>query len=76
MGHVEAEQRRLQSQVERMRSEIENDGESIVGCEELEVLCADMVVESSQWHVIAGIAISERWSFTFFPNGDVRFAKL
>jgi hypothetical protein len=44
-------------------------------CEELRVLCADVVLVSNQWGAIAKIAINEGWSFTFFPDRSVRFAK-
>ena len=66
----------LKSQVERIRREVKDTGESIVGCEELRVLCADDVAVSDQWDAIAKIALNERWSFTFFPDGSVRFAPL
>jgi hypothetical protein len=66
----------LKSQIERVRQEIQEHGESTVGCEELRVLCLDEVPPSSQWNAIARIAKSEGWSFAFFPNGGVQFAKL
>jgi hypothetical protein len=72
---VQRERPTLKSQVERIRHEIQEYGESIVGCEELRVLCVNEASESGQWNVIAQIAISEGWSFTFFPDGSVRFAK-
>jgi hypothetical protein len=66
----------LKSQIERVRQEIQEHGGSTVGCEELRVLCLDEVPASSQWDAIARIAKSEGWSFAFFPNGSVQFAKL
>jgi hypothetical protein len=66
----------LQAQIERMRAAIEAMGESIVTCDELLVLCEDEVLASNQWNAIARIAIEEEWSFTYFPDGSVRFAKL
>ncbi len=66
----------LKSQVENVRHEIHECGESVVGCEELRVLCPDEVLTSNQWDAIAKIAISEGWSFTYLPDGSVRFAKL
>lgn len=66
----------LKSQVEMVRQEIQEYGESVVGCAELRVLCPDEVPASTQWNVIARIAKSEGWSFTYFPNGSVGFAKL
>lgn len=62
----------LKSQVQRIRDEIHGCGESIVDREQLYVLCP----ESSRWNEIAKIAMVEGWSFTFFPNGSIRLAKL
>jgi len=66
----------LESQVETVRQEIQDYGESVVGCEELRVLCPDEVPESTQWNAIAKIAKIENWSFTYCPDGSVSFAKL
>ena len=63
----------LNSQVIAIREEILACGESIANCAKLLVLCPEVAI-SGQWGEIAKIAISARWSFTFFPNGDVRFA--
>ena len=65
----------LKSQVEKIRKEIQEYGESIVGCDALRVLCLDEIAQSGQWEAIAKISIIEGWSFTFFPNGSIRFAK-
>jgi hypothetical protein len=70
-----AEEAMLNSQVATIREEIRTCGESIANCAKLLVLCPEVAV-SGQWGEIAKIAINERWSFTFFPNGDVRFAPL
>jgi hypothetical protein len=72
---VQHERPTLKSQVEKIRNEIQEYGESIVGCDELRVLCLDEIAQSGQWEAIAKISIIEGWSFTFFPNGSVRFAK-
>ena len=66
----------LKSQVETVRQEIQEYGESVVGCAELRVLCPDEVPASTQWNAIARIAKSENWSFTYCPDGCVSFAKL
>lgn len=66
----------LISQVEMVRQEIEEYGESVVGCEELRVLCPGEVPVSTQWNAIARIAKSEGWSFTYLANGSVAFASL
>jgi hypothetical protein len=66
----------LESQIETIRGEIQEHGESLVGCEELRVLCPDEVPVINQWNAIAKIARSEKWSFTYFANGSVAFANL
>ena len=58
-----------------IRDEILSQGESIASCGKLLLLCPDVAI-SGQWGEIAKIAIVEKWSFSFFPNGDVRFANL
>ena len=63
----------LDAYVRRIRREIEEAGEAIVGEGELEA-CAG--ASRGQWDVLATMAIEEGWTFTFFPNGSVRFAKL
>lgn len=59
-----------------MRSEIEQSGESLLEPGELNLLCQGEISEDHRWKTIAEIAINEGWSFTFFPNDSVRFAKL
>jgi hypothetical protein len=70
-----AEEAMINSQVATIREEIRTHGESIANRARLLVLCPDVAI-SGQWGEIAKIAIAEHWSFTFFPNGDVRFAAL
>ena len=65
----------LNAQVAVIREEILRYGESVANCPKLLVLCPDVSI-SGQWGEIAKIAIAERWSFSFYPNGDVRFANL
>jgi hypothetical protein len=65
----------MNSQVATIRAEIMTHGESIANCAKLLALCPEVAI-SGQWGEIAKIAIAENWSFTFFPNGDVRFAAL
>ena len=65
----------LNTQVTAIREEILAYGESIANCANLLVLCPDVSI-SGQWGEIAKVAIAEHWSFSFFPNGDVRFANL
>ena len=59
-----------------MRAEIEQSGESLLGRGELNLLCMGEISEDHRWNVIAQIAINEGWSFTFFPDDSVRFAKM
>jgi hypothetical protein len=65
----------LNTQVDTIRSEILAKGESIATCGKLLLLCPHVAI-SGQWAEIAKIAIAERWSFSYFPNGDVCFANL
>jgi hypothetical protein len=59
----------------KIRHEIEQYGEALISEPELRALSGESS-ERGQWNVIAAMAITERWSFTFFPNGGIRFAKL
>jgi len=59
-----------------MRSEIEASGESLLEPGEFSLLFQDEISEDYRWKTIAEIAINEGWSFTFFPDDSVRFAKL
>ena len=65
----------VEPQVQRIRAEIEQSGESILQQTDLTALCRSEISEY-RWNVLAKIAISEGWSFTFFPDGRVRFARL
>ena len=67
---------RVELQIQKMREELEHFGESILTSKEITALCQNKVVGEGQWNRIAKVAISEHWSFTFFPDGRVRFAKL
>lgn len=69
------EQPQLKAQVQRIRADIERDGESFVGCEELRMLCPEEGSLKTQFEHICDLARQESWSFTFFPSGEVRFAK-
>ena len=61
------------TQIEKMRSDIRQFGESRVGCEELSLLCSD--VSAMQEKIgIEAIAEYEGWSFQYLPDGHVRFA--
>jgi hypothetical protein len=61
------------TQVEKIRSEIRQFGESRVGCEELSLLCSD--VSAMQEKIgIEQIAEYEGWSFQYLLDGHVRFA--
>lgn len=75
-GFVQREPSTRKSQIEKIRDAIQESGECIVSREQLRMLCAEGESASGQWNAIAKIAIDESWSFTFFPDGRVRFAKL
>ncbi|MDP9004999.1 MAG: hypothetical protein M3N12_09460 [Verrucomicrobiota bacterium] len=70
-----SQQEILDAQITRIKEEILASGESIADCDKLLLLCSRVAI-SGQWSEIAKIAIAQQWSFTFFPNGDVRFANL
>jgi len=59
-----------------MRAEIEQLGETLIKPGELNLLCRGEILEGGQWKIVAEIAVNEGWSFTFFPDDSVRFAKL
>ena len=68
--------RAVDPRVQRMRAEIEQSGETLLEPGELNLLCRDEVLDRDQWKTVAEIALNEGWSFTFFPDDSVRFAKL
>lgn len=68
--------RAVHPRIQEMRSEIERSGESLLEPGELSLLCQGEVSEDCRWTTVAEIAINEGWSFTFFPDDSVRFAKL
>lgn len=59
-----------------MRAEIEQSGETLLEFSELNLLCRGEILERDRWKVVVEIAINEGWSFSFFPDGSVRFSKL
>jgi len=59
-----------------MRAEIERSGETLLDPGELNLLCCGEIPDGHRWKMVAEIAIDEGWSFTFFPDDSVRFAKL
>jgi hypothetical protein len=65
----------LKTQLEKMRSEIRDTGESLFPCERLHLLFPETLA-SGHWDAISKMAMTEGWSFTFLPNGSVSFARL
>jgi len=59
-----------------MRAEIEQVGETLLEPGELNLLRLGEISEDHRWNMISEIAINEGWSFTFFADDTVRFAKL
>ena len=68
--------RAVHPRVQKMRAEIEQAGETLLEPGELNLLCRGELSEDHRWNTIAEIAINEGWSFTFFPDDSVLFAKL
>jgi len=66
----------IAAQVDKIRAEIRQHGESRVGCEELRLLCPDKVSDAEGLSGIAEIAEWERWTFEYLPDGSVRFSNL
>jgi hypothetical protein len=66
----------VENQLATIRDAIAQMGEITVPCAELNTLCPDAVLPSGKWSAIAVVAMSEHWSFTLHPNGDVCFAAL
>ena len=62
--------------IQRMRTEIEQAGETLLDPKELDLLPGDHSSDDPRWQAIVEIASREGWSFTFFPDDRVRFAKL
>jgi hypothetical protein len=63
-----------ESYVDNLRQKIEERGECIVSGVEVRALWAEDLAAADTWNAIAQLAIAEHWSFTFFPDGSVRFA--
>jgi hypothetical protein len=63
------------TQVDKIRSEIQQFGESRVGCDELVLLCSD-VTAAQEKIGIEQIAEYEHWTFQYLPDGHVRFSSL
>jgi hypothetical protein len=66
----------IAAQVDKIRAEIRQHGESRVGCEESSLLCPDEVSNAQELNGIAQIAEWERWTFEYLPDGSVRFMSL
>ena len=70
------EQPGIAAQVDKIRAEIRQHGESRVGCHELSLLCPNEVSNAQELNGIAQIAEWERWTFEYLPDGSVRFTNL
>jgi hypothetical protein len=60
--------------VDKIRQEIGERGSYVVTRTEARMLW-DGLSAGDGWNAIAGLAIAEHWSFTFLPDGSVRFAE-
>jgi len=65
----------LKTQLEKIRGEIRDTGESLFSCERLHLLFPETSA-SGHWDAISKMAMTEGWSFTFLRNGSVCFARL
>jgi hypothetical protein len=66
----------IAAQVDKIRAEIRQYGESYVGKDELFLLCPDEVSNAQELIGISEIAEWERWTFEYLPSGSVRFSNL
>ena len=64
------------AQVDQIRAEIREHGESYVGKDELFLLCPDEISNAQELIGISEIAEWERWTFEYLPSGNVRFTSL
>jgi len=64
------------SQVDKIRAEVQQHGESFVGKDELFLLCPEDVSDVQGLIGISEIAEWEHWTFEYLPSGNVRFATL
>jgi hypothetical protein len=64
------------AQVDKIRAEIRQCGESRVGCAELTLLCPNEVSIAQELNGISEIAEWERWTFEYLPDGRVLFSNL
>jgi hypothetical protein len=65
----------ISAQVDKMRADIQRYGESLVGCDELQLLrpgTSEKVAKIG----IEQIAEWERWTFKYLPDGSVLFTPL
>ena len=69
-------ERAVDPRIQRMRSEIEQSGETLLEAGEINLLCRNEISGDRRWNMIVDLAIKEGWSFTFLPDDSVRFAKL
>jgi hypothetical protein len=63
----------ISAQVDKIRAEVGQCGESRVGCEDLTLLCRGAVSRSARLVGIAQIAHWEHWTFEYSEDGTVRF---
>jgi hypothetical protein len=64
------------AQVDKIRADIRQHGESRVGCDELSLLCPNRVPIAQELNGISEIAEWEHWTFEYLPDGCVRFSNL
>ncbi len=66
----------VKAEIDRIRRNVQHDGEGFANCDTLRVLCEDQGTYSHQLDRIADNAEQEGWSFAYLTDGSVRFAPL
>lgn len=61
------------SEVARIKRELICDGESTVDRIGLGIFVPEGTTATEQFNLISKLAIKEGWSFTFLPDGSIRF---
>jgi hypothetical protein len=74
-GMMIYERAEIAAQVDKMRADIQQCGESHVGCPELKLLCPETSAQEEK-NGVEQIAEWERWTFEYLPDGSVRFSPL
>ena len=66
----------IAAQVDKIRAEIRQYGESSAGYDELSLLCPSEISARREFKGSAQIAEWERWTFEYLADGSMRFTNL